>query len=223
MSAAIDLDELTRQTRRQEFADGLNDLQTGLVILLLCGLGAFLFSTAGMTLYVKALIWNRELTILGLVALLGLFAVVAFGARRFIHYLRGKVLWKDQGQAVPLRVQVRWPATAAATGVVMIFVVAGLMYAPVGESDLAAVMRLLAATSGVGTGILYLALGRELGLRRLQWAGLAGGLLSAVIFFLPLTAARAWLALGILWAATLFVSGGLALKRRLAEVRSQHG
>jgi hypothetical protein len=131
-----------------------------------------------MTFYIKALIWNRELTILGLVALLGLFAVVAFGARRFIHYLRAKVLWKDQGQAMPLRMQARWPAIAAATGVAAILIIAGLMYVPPPELDLAAGMRVLAATSGVGTGILYFALGRELSLRRLQWAGLAGGLLS---------------------------------------------
>ena len=222
MSAAIDLDELTRQTRRQEFVDGLNDLQTGLVFLLLGAHGAYLFSTEGMTFYIKALIWNRELTILSQVALLGLCAVVAFGARRFIHYLRAKVLWKDQGQAVPLRMQARWPAIAAATGVAAILIVAGLIYVPPPELDLAAGMRVLAATSGVGTGILYFALGRELGLRRLQWAGLAGGLVSAVIFFLPLAAAQAWLALGIVWAATLFLSGGLALRRRLAEVRSSH-
>ena len=223
MSAAIDLDDLTRQTRKQEFVDGLNDLQTGLVFLLLGALGAFLFSPAGMTFYIKALIWNRELTILGLVALLGLLAVVAFGARRFIHYLRAKFLWKDQGQAVPLRMQARWPAIAAATGVAAILIVAGLMYVTPPELDLAAGMRVLAATSGVGTGILYFALGRELSLRRLQWAGLVGGLLSAAIFFLPLTAAESWLALGGVWAATLFVSGGLALGRRLAEARWSHG
>jgi hypothetical protein len=223
MSAAIDLDELTRRTRRQEFVDGLNDLQTGLVFLLLGALGAFGFSAGGMTFYIKALIWNRELTILGLVALLGLFAVVAFGARRFIHYLRAKVLWKDQGQAVPLRMQARWPATAAATGVVVILIVAGLVVLPTSALDLDGIMRLLAATSGAGTGIIYLAMGRELGLRRLQWVGLVGSLLSAAVFFLPLTAAESWLALGVIWAATLFISGGLALQRRLVEVRSSHG
>jgi hypothetical protein len=119
--------------------------------------------------------------------------------------------------------QARWPAIAAATGVAAILIVAGLMYVPPPELDLAAGMRVLAATSGVGTGILYFALGRELSLRRLQWAGLVGGLLSAAIFFLPLTAAESWLALGGVWAATLFVSGGLALGRRLAEARSSHG
>jgi hypothetical protein len=175
-----------------------------------------------MTFYVKALIWNRELTVLGLIALLGLFALFGLGARRAVEYLRGQVLWKGRGQAVPLRVQVRWPATAAATGVCLILIVAGLMYMPVGESGLGAAMRVLAATSGVGTGILYVALGRELGLRRLQWAGLAGGLLSAAIYFLPLSAAQSWLGLGAAWAATLLVSGGLALRSRLAEVRSQH-
>jgi hypothetical protein len=223
MSVAFDLDELTRQTRRQEFADGLSDLLTGLVFLVLGGLGGFLFSTAGMTFYIRALVWNRELTILGLMALLALFAVVAYGGRRFVHLLRSKVLWKDQGQAVPLRMQARWPALAAATGVAVILIIAGLMYIPPSEFGLAAGMRILAAASGLGTGILYFALGRELGLRRLQWAGLVGGLLSAAIFLLRLTAAESWLALGGVWAATLSVSGGLALRRRLAEVRPHHG
>ncbi len=101
MTAGFDLDELTRQTRRQEFVDGLNDLQTGLIFLLMGALGAFLFSTAGMTLYIQALIWNRELTILGLLALLALLVLLAFGSRRVVEYLRGQVLWKGQGQAAP--------------------------------------------------------------------------------------------------------------------------
>ncbi len=223
MAAALDLDELTRQTRRHEYSDGLNDLQTGLVFLFLGALGAFGFSAAGMTFYVKALIWNRELTILGLIALLALFVLLAFGARRGVEYLRGQVLWKGEGQAVPLRVQARWPATAAATGVVVILITAGLVVLPTSALDLDGIMRLLAATSGAGTGIIYLAMGRELGLRRLQWVGLVGSLLSTAIFFLPSTAAESWLALGVIWAATLLVSGGLALRRRLAEVRSKHG
>jgi hypothetical protein len=132
-------------------------------------------------------------------------------------------LWKDQGQAVPLRGQVRWAATAAAVGVVVILIVAALVVLPTRPLNLDTAMRALAAASGAGTGILYLALGRDLGLRRLQWEGLVGGLLSAAIFFLLLTAAESWLVLGGIWASTLFVSGGLALRRRLAEVRSAHG
>ena len=223
MTAVIDLDELTRQTRRQEFVDGLNDLQTGLIFLLMGALGAFLFSTTGMTLYIQALIWNRELTILGLLALLALLVLLAFGSRRVVEYLRGQVLWKGQGQAAPLRAQVRWPATAAVVGVVVVLIIAALVLLPTRPLDLDAVMRALAATSGVGTGILYFAMGRELGLRRLQWASLAGGMLSAVVLFLPLSASASWLGVGGVWAITLFVSGGLALRRRLAEVRSQHG
>lgn len=72
-------------------------------------------------------------------------------------------------------------------------------------------MRGLAAALGVAPGILCLALGRDHSLRRLQWTGLAGGFLSALIFFLHLTAAEGWLALGGLWATTLSVSGRLAL------------
>lgn len=223
MSAAIDLDELTRQTRRHEFADGLNDLQAGLVFLLLGGLGAFLFSTTGMTLYIRGLVWNRELTILGLLGLLALLVLLAFGSRRMVEYLRGRVLWKNQGQAAPLRAQVRWPTTAAVVGAVVVLIIAALVLMPTRPLDLDAAMRALAATSGVGTGVLYIAMGRELGLRRLQWAGLVGGVLSAVLFFLPLRATASWLGLGGIWAATLFISGGLALRRRLAEVRSHHG
>jgi hypothetical protein len=223
MMDAPDLDRLTRETRRQEFVDGLNDLQTGLFFILVGGLGAFLLSTAGMTFYIKALIWNRELTILGLLGVLGLLGLIAFGVRRVVGYLRGQVLWKGQGQATPLRVQVRWPAAAAATGIVVILILAGLILMPTEPLGLAGSMRVLAAASGIGTGILYVAMGRELDVRRLQWAGLAGGLLSACILLMPLDAAGSWLALGAAWMITLFVSGGLALGRRLAQVRPEHG
>jgi hypothetical protein len=223
VTTPLDLDELTRQTRRQEFSDGLHDLQTALVFLLLGAIGGFLFSAAGMEVYVRALIWNRELTVLALVALLGLLALLVHGARRAAAFVRGRVLWRGQGQAVPLRMQVRGPAIAAAVGVVVILILAALMLFPTAPLELDGAMRALAATSGIGTGILYLAMGRELALQRLRWVGVAGVALSATLFLFRLSAAQAWILLGVLRAATLSVSGGLALRERLAEARSRHG
>lgn len=223
MPEALDLDRLTRQTRQREFLDGLNELQTGMVFLLMGGMGGSLLSAGGMGLYMRSLIWNRELTILGLLALLGLCILVALGSRRVVQYLREQILWKGQGQAAPLPLQVRWPVLAAVTGITILLIGVAVMQWPAQRLDLAGVMRALAATSGIGTGLLYVAIGREVQLPRLQWVGLVGGLLSAAIYLLPLDAGGSWLALGCLWMATLAISGGLALRRRLTEMRAQHG
>jgi hypothetical protein len=100
MSAAIDPDKLTRQTRREEFLDGLNELQSGLIFLLLGALGAFLFSTAGMTFFIEALVRSRELTLLGLAATLALFTLIAFAARHRVLLRAGPAWGPGTGRAL---------------------------------------------------------------------------------------------------------------------------
>jgi uncharacterized membrane protein len=222
MDQAVKLDELTRRTRRVEFEDGLNDLQNGLVFLLLGLLCAFFFSTAGITFYVRALVFYRDLTILALLALLALFVLITFGARRLIQSIRRKWIWKGRGRLVPLRVQVDWRVSLAATLVWLVLVVAGMVLLPRQSMDLDAGLRPMVAASGIVTGIVYFALGRSLQIGRYQWVGVLGGVLSAGLAFLPLTFAWSWPALAAVWATLLFVSGGQALRRTLQAARAQH-
>lgn len=224
MDQRLDFEELTRQTRRLEFDDGLTDLQVSALFLFMSLAAAFVFSTAGLTWFAKALVLQREITFVALAGIFACFVLVAFGSRRLIARVRRKYIWKDRGEIVPLPVGVdRWVNVLAAA-VFLILMTFGLWFLLRGGSDDEVIMRLLVAASGVATGIIYLGMGRSLRLNRYFPVGFAGGLLSGALFFVPLTWSESWLRLGAIWTTVLLISGLYALRktqRSLAE--ANHG
>lgn len=224
MDKRLDFEKMTRQTRRLDFEDGLTDLQ-GSAIFLVMSLGAaFFFSTAGLTWFTRALILQREITLVALVGIFGGFILAAFGSRRLIARVRREYFWKDRGEIVPLPWQVdRW-VNALAAAVFLILMTFGLWVLLRGGSDDEVILRLLVAATGVGVGITYLGMGRALRLNRYLSVGFAGGLLSGALFFVPLTWSEIWLGFGAIWTTVLLASGLYALRRTrrsLAEVN--HG
>jgi uncharacterized membrane protein len=219
MEGEWNLDELTRRTRRLEFEDGLNDMQNGLVFLLLGLMCGVFFSSAGMAFYVRALVLYREITIVALVALLPLFVLLTFGVRSLIHHARTRFIWKNRGQIVPLRWPVDRRVTLVAGIVWIILAIAGWAGLSGGAMDLDAGMRVMVAAGGVATGLIYFTMGRSMRIGRYRWVGALGAMLSAALAFLPLSFAWSWPAFGVIWAALLFTSGGIALRHTLRELR----
>ena len=224
MDQRLDFEELTRQTRRLEFDDGLTDLQVSALFLFMSLAAAFVFSTAGLTWFAKALILQREITFIALAGIFACFVLVAFGSRRLIARVRRDYFWKDRGEIVPLHVGVdRWVSVLSAA-VFLILTIFGLWLLLRGGSEDEAILRLIIAASGVATGITYLGMGRSLRLNRYLCVGIAGGLLSVVLFFVPLTYSGSWLGLGAIWTTILLASGLYALRRtRRGLAEANHG
>ena len=224
MEKKLDFEEMTRRTRRLDFEDGLTDLQVSAVFLVMCLAAAIFFSTAGLTWFARALILQREITFVALVGIFGCFILVAFGSRRLIARVRREYFWKDRGEIVPLPVGVdRW-VSVLSVAVFLILMVLGLWVLLQGGRGNEAILRLLIAASGVATGITYLGMGRSLRLNRYLLVGVFGGLLSSLLFFIPLTFSESWLGLGVIWTAVLLISGLYALRRtRLSMFEVNNG
>ena len=224
MEREIDFEEITLRTRRMDFEDGLTDLQVSALFLVMSLGAAFFFSTAGLTWFTKALILQREITIVALVGIFGCIILGAFGSRRLIARVRRGYIWKDRGEIVPLPVGVdRWVSVLGAA-VFLTLTIFGLRILLRGGSDDEATLRLLVAASGVATGITYLGMGRSLRLNRYLPVGFVGGLLSGVLFFVPLTWSESWLGLGAIWTTILLASGLYALRRtRRGIAEASHG
>lgn len=224
MEKKLDFEGLTRQTRRLDFEDGLTDLQVSALFLVMCLGAAFFFSTAGLTWFTKALILQREITLVALAGIFGCFILGAFGSRRLIARVRREYIWKDRGEIVPLPVQVdRW-VSVLSVAVFLILMIFGLWVLLQGGSDDEPILRLIIAASGVATGITYLGMGRSLRLNRYLPVGFVGGLLSGVLFFIPMTWSESWLGLGVIWTTVLLISGLYALRRtRLSMLEVTHG
>ncbi len=217
MNQVVDLDRLTQATRRREFDDGLADFAAGAVILALGLLDWLLFSTAGLAWYATALAKHRALTLAGLLALMLLVVVGAWGARRAIGRIRMSENWRRRGIVRPLRRQIGWPtALAAALTVGGMLAGAATMLAN-GRIDQDGVLRTLVAAAGVGTGAVYLGIGVSLRIRRYLVVGPAGGVLSALILFSTLSFSAAWLVLGAIWGSLLGASGAWALRQSMAS------
>jgi len=219
MNKYIDLDSLTRTTRRLEFEDGLNDFQNGLVFLILGFLSSLFMSTTGLTLYMRAILFNPGITTIALLALIPFLFLLTFGIRHLIRLYRRRVLWRHLGEIEPFKWQVDSRINVLAAVVWLVVIIVGLVLLSGDPMNLDADMRVIAGAGGIATGVVYFAMGQSLALTRYRWVGIIGGLLSAVLMISPLNVSFSWLAIGIIWAVTLAVSGALAFRSTLKRLK----
>ena len=219
MEQHIDLDSLTRHTRRLEFEDGLNDFQNALIFLILGGLVSLLMSTAGITLYMRAMLFNQEITTIALLALIPLLYLIMFGIRRLIHKYRKEVLWRHLGEMEPFKWQVDRKINMIATLTFLVVVIGGVILLTRNAMDLDASMRVIAGAGGIATGVVYFGMGQSLSLSRYRWVGIIGGLLSSLLIIAPLNMSYSWLGIGVIWALTLSLSGVVALRSTLMRLK----
>ena len=221
MNHVIKFDDLTKATRKREYDDGLMDYIFGGAFLLLCLLNWYIFSSFGLKWYATRLIQNREITIIASITLIPLLLLSIYGARKMVGRIRQKTLWKNQGFVKPLRWQVSRHISlmAGAVLIAMIIIAAWLMMN--GSTSQATTLRTLVSSMGVSTGMVFYGMGKELDLRRYQWIGTAGGMLSLLIIFTPLSFSGSWLMLGVAWMVVFGVSGSWALRKSILAIREQ--
>lgn len=217
-------EELTRNTRRIEFNDGLQDFQNAAIFLFLGLLGGLFLSPQGIEFYVRAWLFERELATIAFIGLIALSVFLSFGLRRLLHWIRFRYLWTSEGRVKPLKWQVNLSASVIGGAVWLLVFFFGLMLVQRTELDLDAGMRVVVGASGVGTGVIYFLVGRELRLTRYRWVAAAGALGSFTILLLPLKASVSWIVFGVQWSLILLLSGSMALRKTLSHLRSgAHG
>lgn len=213
------IDHLTRVTRRRDFEDGLMDFVFAGIFLFLGASCGFFTSPVGLKWYLTNLIRNREITIIAEIALLPLFILFVFGARRIIERIRRKTLWKHSGFVKPLRWQVSWKVNALASGVLIAMLVIAFWLMLNGSISQESVLRTLVSSAGVASGFVLFGMGKELELQRYKWIGAAGGVLSALIILIPISFSDSWLVLGVGWMIVFIISGLWALQKSLKAFR----
>ena len=219
MDTPIDLDKLTHQTQQREYLDGLRDLHLGMVILILSLLNWFVLSPAGATLLVKTVRYNKDLSIVGMIGLLGLFILIIFGTERVMERIRRATLWKESGFVKPLRYGFNKWMVLAATVIMLAMIVGSTWLMATGKLPQETALRSIPAAASLGTGVFFFGMGRSLKLQRYKLVGVAGVLLSIFLYFYPLSFALTWFYLGIGWALILLASGIWALRLALLELK----
>lgn len=218
MKGNIDLDGLTKRTRRLEFEDGLIDFQNALVFLVLGLLASVFMSEAGITMYMRGMLFNSEVTTIALVALIPMVILITFGVRRLITSYRRNVLWRAIGEIEPLRWQVDTRYNVLAALAWLAVVIVGWVFASGSGGIFDNGIRIFIGASGIATGLIYYLVGRSLQVVRYRWVGACGALLSAALIPLPLDASTDWLLFGIVWSVTLSISGAFGLRGMLRRI-----
>lgn len=223
MNRIREIDALTRQTRRREFDDGLMDLVYGVVVLALCAANWLIFSSFGMRWLATALIREREITTIGLLALVAVFVLAIFGLRRLVSRIRRAYFWRDSGVVEPLRWQVSRPAAISGVVAAVALIVLGTWLMSRGLWTEEQALRTLPASVALGTALLYLGMGIELRVQRYALVGVAGVVLAALTLSQNRSFSSAWLAVGIGWMAIMGVSGLWALRRSVLRLAASPG
>jgi hypothetical protein len=219
MDTSLDLDQLTQQTKRREFIDGLRDLHVGLTILILSLLNRLILTPTGATWLVKAVSYDKTLTIIGLIGLFSLELFIIFGAERLIERIRRASLWKESGFVKPLRWGFNKVIMIAITVIVLAIIIGSVWFMAMGQLSQDAALRSIPASASLGTGLLFLSMVFSLKIRRYLAVGIAGSLLGIMIFVYPFSFAQSYLCLGLGWAIILLASGLWAFRLALSELK----
>lgn len=217
MDHISEIDRLSRITRKREFDDGLIDFVYGGVFFVISLVGWFFFSPAGLRWIATALVQYREIAIIGLLALVSLFILLVFGARKIVDHIRRAVIWRDDGFVKSLKWQVSWQTNLLAAGVAITMIVIAFLMMARGIIDQEVVLRTLVSSFGVATGIVYFGIGSELKIQRYKLVGIAGGGLSMVILVIPVAFYLSWLLVGIIWITVLSISGLWTMRKFLLD------
>jgi hypothetical protein len=201
------IDGLTRQTRKREFDDGLVDILFAIGFLVF-GVGeGYFFSEAGLIRLATALVQQREITLLLLLAIIPAVLLAIFGVRRLMMRIRHSLLWKGLGYVEPLKWQVSTPINVAAAICSLGLIGLAVAFQAGGSFGEELILRSLPAATSLGTAVVYFGMGMDLTLKRYQVAGLAGLLLSVCVLGLPVSFSTAWMIFGWGWFFLLASSG----------------
>lgn len=218
MNSFDEIDNLTRMTLRREFDDGLMDILNSVVIFVL-GLAAWLlFSAVGLRWVVTALIQQREITIIALLALTAALVLAIHGSRRLIRRIRRSYLWKESGYVWPLKYPVRKSVSIVAGFVTIALIVVAAWLMTIGSVSEEVVLRTLVAAASLGTAVQYLGMGIDLRIGRYAAVGIAGLTLSAIVLIQSISFSESWLLFGVGWMAVLAVSGLWALRQSILSL-----
>jgi len=198
MMSHLDINQLIQKTRRYEFSDGLRDMQLA-ILFGFGGLGVWLaFEPFWMEIIGNAVkTFGRWAVWIGMLPVI-LTILAVWGMLWIMNYLRRRWLWRESGMVQASRWVVPTRVNVISFLIILGGLVVGLAFRFVGWAGDAFVLRMLWGATGWGFGYTLAEVGRDIGLRRYIWIGVAGGLLSSVILFLPLNFGKSSLMFGLI-------------------------
>jgi len=217
METEANLDKLTLKTRRLEYQDGLFDFLLASMFLVLGGMQYLFFSKVFLSWFIEIRLANPELLLIGSIGVVALLILLLAGSRMGINALRRRLKLNYKGDVRPLHRQVGWQVQVGAAALIIIGVIVGAVLFARGSIPEDFLVRSIPALAGIATAIVLTAMGISLGFKRYILAGIAGGLFSTLLFWLPLGMGEGWGWLGFGWGILLIITGSWTFHKALKE------
>jgi hypothetical protein len=218
-----DVENLIRETKQYEFADGLRDLQLSLIWLAMGSMLWFVLERPDVWLVFAIRLadtlgnWARWTGML--LVLLPVLLVLAF--QPLIVQARQRWLWRESGWVKPLPLVVPRYVTLISAAILLGSIFLAFTLYHFGLATSAFALRMLVIGTSWANGYSLVGLGHTTGLRRYVRLGMLGGLVLTPVLFLPLTFGKTWLIFGLWWGLLLAGSGIITLRGRLQAVRGE--
>jgi hypothetical protein len=220
METQTSIDKLILKTRQYEFADGLRDIQIGLIVSFMGIVTWLVINPLWITFIIELKVnVGRWAMVAATLMLFGFLAGVAFGLQYLMNYLRQGWFWRESGMVKASRRVASSRTQLIAGGIFIIGLVTGLGLWPLVGGDEWYIARILYSAMGWGYGAFFIIFGRDIELPRYIWLGLIGGLASTLILFFPLDLGQSGMAFGVGWGVLLSSSGIVVLRRAWASLQ----
>lgn len=210
-------EELILKTKRYEFADGLRDIQIGIIFILMGSISWLMFNPAWIRLFIRLKdnfgAWTSWLVFL-LLFLIPVF--FALGFQRFIEYVRRRWLWRESGMIKSSRAMVPPLVTLVSVIVFVLILVTGLALRPVLASGEFYVFSLIFLAAGWSFGITLTWFGYRIQLNRYVYLGIIGGLATTPVLLFQTSLVDPPLYFSLLWGTILLITGFVILQQAWA-------
>ncbi len=215
MVQQVDTEKIILKTKQYEFADGLREIQMGVLSILWGAIWNWVIIEPSWYRFLFQLRddYGKWAMTVALVLVLSIPTVVVLGFQRMMEVIRRKWLWRETGMVkssqnlFPRRISVL-------VSVVFIGTVAlGFRLQSTLKTGEWFGWSLLLLATGWGLGITLIGLGSHLKIPRYVYMGVIGGLASTAILLYQTSLTGAGLVFYMGWGFLLLISGSIVLKR----------
>jgi hypothetical protein len=221
MFKKVDTKKIILKTKQYEFADGLRDIQLGIVLIMMGGVWFWLMYQPSWMMFMIQVgrDYGRWAVLVAFLLVYCIPIVAALGMQRVMENIRGRWLWRESGMVKSSRILVPRHINILAVVIFISALLLGLRFQSLLETGDFYLMSLIMVAIGWSFGFTLVGLGVNLKLRRYVIMGVVGGVASTALFLYQSSLTGAGLLSFLGWGLILLISGLVVLKRVWPEIR----
>lgn len=223
MVQQVDTEKIILKTKQYEFADGLREIQLGIMLILMGVVWNWIIfepSWLGLIIQLGDDYGKWATTVFFILTFL-IPVIAAYGIQRIMEYVRRRWLWRESGMVKSSQTLVPRRFSVVATIVFIGTLILGFTLQPTLKKGEWFAWSLILVAIGWSFGVVLIGLGRNIEISRYVYMGFIGGLASIAILLYQTSYTGAGLVFYIGWGLILLISGSIVLRQAWTEVKEE--